>query len=357
MTHINTDQLKRSVDILQVLGPVPTLQHETKAELSGPCPRCGGDDRFHVHTAENWFFCRKCHPKRGDAIELVRFLGLAHSYGDARAYLGGPMQSITPKNQPVTETLRSMSPSISPTMEPTWRAPDWQLKARQLLEKSQEALNGPDGEPGRNYLLSRKIEPWTWQEWGLGYAHVWDGKQKRKRPAIVFPWQRAKITALQYRYIDAVEKNDRFSQLAGGQRIAFGLQNCGEHFVTLWLVEGETNCVSLSQCLRSANMVNFDVLSYGSQNNLEQNSAIVDYAKQYRQVIIWADERGVVESGERAIPHAFGLRSLLREGIKLDANSLLQHAALLPFVRRVWEEFDNDPAYIARCRAEFEQAE
>lgn len=41
------------------------------AELVGPCPVCGGDDRFAIHTAKNVWQCRKC-GVGGDVIFLVR---------------------------------------------------------------------------------------------------------------------------------------------------------------------------------------------------------------------------------------------------------------------------------------------
>ena len=39
--------------------------------LSGPCPRCGGTDRFFVNTAKGYFGCRSCRPRGGDVIDLV----------------------------------------------------------------------------------------------------------------------------------------------------------------------------------------------------------------------------------------------------------------------------------------------
>src|SRR3974390_1971934 len=43
------------------------------AELVGPCPKCGGDDRFAVSTKEQIFNCRGCGAK-GDVIALVQHL-------------------------------------------------------------------------------------------------------------------------------------------------------------------------------------------------------------------------------------------------------------------------------------------
>jgi hypothetical protein len=43
------------------------------AELVGPCPKCGGTDRFSVHSGKGVFNCRGCEAS-GDVIALVQFL-------------------------------------------------------------------------------------------------------------------------------------------------------------------------------------------------------------------------------------------------------------------------------------------
>jgi RecA-family ATPase len=44
-----------------------------RIERCGPCPCCGGDDRFSINTAKQVFNCRGCGAK-GDVIDLVRHL-------------------------------------------------------------------------------------------------------------------------------------------------------------------------------------------------------------------------------------------------------------------------------------------
>jgi hypothetical protein len=56
--------------------------------LEGPCPVCGGTDRFAVSIKKQAFNCRQCGGRGGDAIALVRFLdGL--SFGEAVRLLTG----------------------------------------------------------------------------------------------------------------------------------------------------------------------------------------------------------------------------------------------------------------------------
>jgi DNA primase len=45
------------------------------AELIGPCPRCGGADRFGINRAKQTFLCRGCYRKGGfGAIRFIQFL-------------------------------------------------------------------------------------------------------------------------------------------------------------------------------------------------------------------------------------------------------------------------------------------
>ena len=41
-------------------------------DRSGPCPLCGGTDRFSIHTKKNTFLCRQCGIKGAGVIDLVR---------------------------------------------------------------------------------------------------------------------------------------------------------------------------------------------------------------------------------------------------------------------------------------------
>lgn len=49
------------------------LRRESAVERSGPCPDCGGEDRFSVNVRRNLFNCRKCGHK-GDPVDFVQWL-------------------------------------------------------------------------------------------------------------------------------------------------------------------------------------------------------------------------------------------------------------------------------------------
>ncbi len=69
--------MKSTVERLKEVFPpiseiVPGLRQKTANELAGPCPWCGGDDRFVVFKDSDRFLCRGCKPEGGDVIDFYR---------------------------------------------------------------------------------------------------------------------------------------------------------------------------------------------------------------------------------------------------------------------------------------------
>jgi len=88
------------VDRLQITGLVTNAW-----ELVGPCPKCGGDDRFSVHLKKKLFHCRKCDLSGGDMIGLV--MGLEGiDFRAALDWLCGPRQEIDPAELARRKRLR-----------------------------------------------------------------------------------------------------------------------------------------------------------------------------------------------------------------------------------------------------------
>lgn len=84
---IPMDQL---ADRLQIKGLV-----RTAGELVGPCPGCGGTDRFSINPRKGVIFCRGCDAK-GDQVALVQ-LALGMDFRAALEWLVGPRQELTPQ--------------------------------------------------------------------------------------------------------------------------------------------------------------------------------------------------------------------------------------------------------------------
>lgn len=63
-----------------------TPKQKTGAEWAGPCPACGGNDRFLIWPSRDRFHCRGC-KLQGDAIEFLRAIQ-GFGYGEACRELG-----------------------------------------------------------------------------------------------------------------------------------------------------------------------------------------------------------------------------------------------------------------------------
>ena len=58
-----------------------------RVDRCGPCPQCGGKDRFSINVRKQVFLCRGC-AARGNVIALVRFLD-GCGFHEALEYLTG----------------------------------------------------------------------------------------------------------------------------------------------------------------------------------------------------------------------------------------------------------------------------
>lgn len=334
---LNATAINQTVEIIPLLG------YELKKAGGyhvGACPFCGGRDRFTVKhtTAGDRWHCRQCGDgKYHTAIDFIMRRDNA-DFKSALKTLGG-------------DTVRSMQ-KVKFTQAPTPPKPlqipaqDWQGEAwREVGSASDALLYQPQGKQGRDFLSARGLSFAMWEAWRMGFAFVYDPIAKRKRPAITMPWYDMDaggevITAVKYRMIDSDPKALRYSCKTGSKfDVPFGLWDALPNFHdSLLFVEGELNCISVSQC-RPAGL---SVLSFGSEGSGDAR-AMQAIAARYKNVYVWADD---VWDNPKQAKHAKELRSLIRgrgvalrsvkqDEIKQDANQLLQVGALDAFLSHV----------------------
>lgn len=88
-----TDAKARSIlDVAQLLEITGTLRRAGD-EWVGPCPNCGGGDRFSIAPRKGVFYCRQCQGK-GDVIGLVGFVR-ACDFASALDWLCGPPRALS----------------------------------------------------------------------------------------------------------------------------------------------------------------------------------------------------------------------------------------------------------------------
>jgi phage/plasmid primase-like uncharacterized protein len=77
-----------------------TLKRVTATDLAGPCPRCGGDDRFRLNMKTGAHHCRQCGAKGGDSIELIR-LARGLQFREAVEDINGESEVERPAPAPI----------------------------------------------------------------------------------------------------------------------------------------------------------------------------------------------------------------------------------------------------------------
>ena len=309
-------------------------------ELEGACPKCGGNDRFHV-TAD-WFFCRQCHPKRGDSIGFVRWLQPGLSFAEAVQQLAGGALPVAATRRPAAAAHRAAPAKPQPA--------SWQRDTERLVAEAADRLWRPEGEPARAYLERRALEAHVWLAYGLGYepAAAVPGTQGQQRaPAVVLPWRSASgaLPAVRFRFLQPQGEHGehRLTALYGSQFAGKLFGGCllpatsfeplaegerpGESVRSLLIVEGEINAMSAYQV---AGETRQDVLSVGSES-ADLSPAAVAYAQRYRRVLVWADKAEVAQRLMGALPGAYGVRSPGGQ----DANDLLRAGLLGGFLATV----------------------
>jgi hypothetical protein len=325
---IDTERIRNRYDLREVAARYTALRKESVRELSGPCPRSGCSarrDGFHVQAG--WFFCRRCHPKRGDVIEFVRWL---HSltFLEAVALLeGGDLPRCERPRQP----------------ESAEQSEAWRRRAQVRMDAWRRTLlDDPVGELGRSYLAGRGLLPETWRVFGLGFnpgAALPGTNGQRRAPAIAIPWyRRGEGVGIRFRflerqcYVDA-EGNERDEKITSLFRSdltgVFGGQTLGKTipaYSTLLICEGELNAMSVWQVSQGTHL---DVLSTGTEG-AHIPPAVLAYARRYRTVLAWFDRAENARS-QAVTVGAYALRS--PHG--LDANDLLRRGELQEYMAEI----------------------
>jgi hypothetical protein len=301
----------------------------------GPCPICGGTDRFYVRY-ENLAICSPGDGHCGFKGDQIALIAKVHSISllEAAEHLAG----VSRKELPKTVRVHAPQKKEPAKIVREWQSESWQSEALAIIEAgvSRIQLEGYHGQ----YLSSRKIHPRTVKAFRLGYEPaVFDPATKSKRPAIVIPWisNGGIITAIKYRFIDdlAQDKGRRFFQKKGSESLLFGLNACSKDSKPrgIVIVEGEFNAMAIVQAVWFCETGRHDygpdgvggkviVLSVGSQGNSKGLEMARKYCEKYPgvNVMLWFDEEKQVKEAFKVFPKGIGVKSI--DG--LDANDILK---------------------------------
>lgn len=168
---IDVQALKEQVNLLALAEQSTTLTRVASSnggEWAGPCPFCGGRDRFHVQpyrAGGGVWLCRGCSDGAWkDAIEYGRRLWPGLEFKEVCDRLAGGME-INAYSQ--LDNQRKSPPSSA-----AYAAPEdsWQAAARLAVKIAERNLWGEVGAPALAYLRRRGLKDETIRGWHLGYS-------------------------------------------------------------------------------------------------------------------------------------------------------------------------------------------
>jgi len=322
-TTIDTSSVKQSIDLRELAARFTELRSASgDNELCGPCPKCGGNDRFHCEA--DWFFCRQCHPKRGDAIAFVMWIDGVDFKSAVALLTNAPMPTTSP-------TKRTRAAKANEWNEPAQRA--------KVLSNHSALVDGKVSQAHAciAYLESRGINKTAINVFKLGVRSIHPpaafdyGKNEESYPmqrALVLPWfnHDGALMCIKYRFLES----HTYTDLHGKERTenktgrgspigqAFGWQALQgpDACPVLIITEGEMNALSIWQASGGV----ADVLSTGSESTTAiLPSSVIEIAKQYRHKIVWADKGSIADAAALSIDAAS-----MRSPNGQDANDLLQ---------------------------------
>jgi len=155
--------IKNQIRIIDLLdGDLKKVAATGGGEYAGPCPICGGRDRFRVQPDQNIWLCRHCTAgKWRDPVDFISLRdGISLSEAARKLTAGLPAWSGKPKKQPP-----------KPTYNPYQAPPDeWQIKAWKAVDQCQETLYRDPGAKALDYLYKRGFYEQTLQRFKIGFS-------------------------------------------------------------------------------------------------------------------------------------------------------------------------------------------
>ena len=243
---IDTTQILQNTDLLALVGRDTMLKRVASTnggEWAGPCPFCGGRDRFRVWPFADrpGWWCRQC-DRRGDVIGYI----MQRDGLDFQAACEALGASVTNKatHRPAVPSGDDGPPSEA-----------WQGRGRQFVAYCQGRLWNGTGAKALTWLQARGLQLDTIRYFGLGYnpADLWDephrwgleGKRIWLPRGVVIPCEINGL--LWYVKLRRPGGKPKYVQVRGSKSALFGADDLGNEGRLLLLAEGEFDCMVARQ--------------------------------------------------------------------------------------------------------------
>lgn len=335
------------MDLLALVGLDSRLRkvaNTAGGEYHGPCPLCGGTDRFSVrpHAPKPRWYCRQCTPKGGNAIDYL--IATQHiGFKEAVAYLGGPTSEDKPARK--QEGRPMTTPEPKPIAPPDFA---WQAKAAEICSDAVSVLESetPAGLGAMAYLRTRGLMPDTIKAASLGYvpkAGVQHGIHVSQ--GITIPWYLdGEFWQIKIRHRTGTEP--KYGSVQGGHPFLYvpgGELPTGQGG-PLVLVEGEFDALLLWQQLARS----ISVASLGSAS--AGNDVLSDRIKQaigaFNPILVAYDNDAAGMAGSAKIVQQFpGAHRLIVPQGNDVTDFVMQGGSLTAWIQAALARVAMDPAW------------
>ncbi len=186
---LDLENIKLGCDLLAITGHDTQLKKIAQSgggEWAGPCPWCGGRDRFRVQPYANpgrWL-CRNC--TAGKWQDVIAYIGRRDNLDASKKSdlieickraTGGNLQTMDHSQE------KPVYPAYAPPEEP------WQLAAAEVIAQCQDALWQPKYHQALDYLRGRGLTDQTIQRFKLGYCATGDRLTYRREISGMRVWR------------------------------------------------------------------------------------------------------------------------------------------------------------------------
>jgi DNA primase len=164
---IDFEGLKTQIRILDLVGGLKKVASTGGGEYAGPCPFCGGNDRFRVQPSQNIWLCRKC--TNGVWRDVIDFIARRDNVSlaeAARIIAGGSLPTVSQDGQEAGK-LEGYKGGYHAYTPPDG---DWEAQAMEAIAICEGNLYSDQGKRALAYLHKRGLTDQTIKAFRLGYS-------------------------------------------------------------------------------------------------------------------------------------------------------------------------------------------
>jgi DNA primase len=347
LKSIDLDRVKQDADLLAIIGHDTNLGNKPAAttnggEWKGPCPFCGGENRFYVQPKRQPFprwYCRQCTPEGGSVIDYIaKRDGLDPTNKNDLAEIC---------RRAVGEIPTTSGPRPAPPPKPAYEPPadDWQELAKKIIETCKANLWAPSGKKALEYLKGRGLSESTIERFNLGYsANFYQDKKLFVPRGVLIPCTVAgEVWYLKIR-LPVYTGGKKYTQVEGSRPAAiYNADNLAGANMALFC-EGEFDCMIATQEFGEI----IPTVTLGSATNRPDLATWGAYLLPLQVVMMTYDADEAGSEGSAALGALVGERAKLAplpEGVK-DINDYWKAGGDL----RAWIEparaFYSDPFFM-----------